>query len=157
MTCFNKRLCRCLLVLFISLATTVNAQDITNNGFYQSFMKHLKLTNRASYQGRLVFHSIKMTTNSEGVINHYEAGNSIDTMLKDDIAKAFLGADKHGLKSYKFKNKSLILPIVIVTAQVHPINYSMWDFPSDKTDKFSKEVYLPPFVYFCSPEKPINN
>ena len=75
-----------------------------------------------------------------------------------DLARAFQSLDKSGLGSYQFKNRVLILPFIILSGPLMPLEEQMWKFRTENSSKACKEILLPPFIFFLSTSfKPVDN
>ncbi len=143
-----------LLIIFLILTIPAKAQDMLDNTFYRTLMKNFKLSPpRERFMGYSLY-SIRMQTDSKGVIVSYEPSVNIDSILLKDIDYAFLKADKTGLVSFKYRKKTLILPVMIARQDLTKINFEMWKY---KTEIRSKVVLLSPFIYVMGTMKPIDN
>ena len=146
------------LAILTLLSTFTYCQPISESTFYRSLNKNMKLSDRSSYQGRNEFHSVSLKTNSKGEVISYETSLSMSEVLQKDLARAFQSLDKSGLGSYQFKNRVLILPFIILSGPLMPLEEQMWKFRTDNSSKACKEILLPPFIFFLSTSfKPIDN
>lgn len=146
-----------LLAILTLFSNLTYSQNITQSTFYTSLNRSMSLSNRSSYQGRNEFHSIRLNTNAKGEVISYETSVSMAEVLQKDFVRAYQSLDKAGLVSYKFKNKVLILPFIILNGPIVPLEEQMWKFRTDDPRKKRKEILLPPFIFFLSSYKSIDN
>jgi len=144
-----------LFIFLLYIPYSANAQDMSNNTFYNSFMKHFKLSApRERFTSGFSLHSIRMKTDSKGMIVSYEPSLNIDSILLKDIDKAFHQADKAGLAAFKYRKKTLILPVMVIRENPTGVDFGMWNYGKELR---SNIVLLSPFIYLMSSMKPIVN
>jgi len=95
-----------------------------------------------------------MKTDSKGMIVSYEPSLNIDSILLKDIDKAFHQADKAGLAAFKYRKKTLILPVMVIRENPTGVDFGMWNYGKELR---SNIVLLSPFIYLMSSMKPIVN
>ncbi|WP_090706808.1 hypothetical protein [Daejeonella rubra] len=144
-----------LFIFLLYIPYSANAQDMSDNTFYNSFMKYFKLSApRERFMAGFSLHSIRMKTNSKGVIVSYEPSLNIDSILLKDIDMAFRQVDKAGLKTFKYRKKTLILPIMVIRGNPSGVDIGMWQYEKELR---SNIVLLSPLIYLMSSMKPIVN
>jgi len=147
-----------LIILFVLIGSNSYGQTFSNSKFYTSFFKPFHLSERSSYQGYNGFHSIKFKTNAKGQIKSYETSLSMTESLKNDVAYAYEKSDKNGLIEFNLKNKTIIIPLFIISSKpLSSQNENMWNFGSKSKPLNADEIILPPIVYYLSTLKSIVN
>jgi|GEM_PF-3999086 hypothetical protein len=144
--------------LFCSICFEVKSQNIAEKGFYSTFIKNFSFKDYTSYKDKNPqFHSIKFISNADGLITKWELSTSIDSTLAESINKALNLMDEKQLRIDNYKDCTMILPFIILTGPLKPINQGMWNYDSiDNTDS-KKEKLLPPLVMFMGFNKMIAN
>lgn len=144
-----------LFIFFLYISFSAKAQDMADNTFYRSFMKNFKLSSpRERFTAGFSLHSIRMKTDSKGVILSYEPSLNIDSILLKDIDVAFRLVDKAGLTSFKYRKKTLILPVLVIRGNPTGFESGMWNYEKELR---SNVVLLSPFIYLMSSMQPIVN
>lgn len=146
------------MLLFWFISFEANSQDIAEKDFYSNFIKNFSFKNYTSYKDKNPqFHSIKLISNAEGLITRWELSTSIDSTLAGSINKALNLMDKKQLRISNYEDCIMILPFIILTGPLHPINQGMWNYSSDDNTDSKKERLLPPLVMFMGFNKMIYN
>lgn len=145
--------------LFCLIGFEAKSQDIAEKDFYSIFIKNFSFKNYSSYKDKNPqFHSIKLMSNADGLITKWELSTSIDSTLAGSINKALNLMDEKQLRISNYKNCAMILPFIILTGPLRPINQGMWNYRSDdNTDSKRKERFLQPMVMFMGFNKMIDN
>ncbi|SDM26638.1 hypothetical protein SAMN05421813_108155 [Daejeonella rubra] len=148
-----------LAAIFCLMKFEAYSQDISSSDFYKAFYKYFYFKNYYSYKDKIPqFHSIKLISNTNGLITKWEISTSTDSILAGSINRALNLMDEKQLRISDYKNCTMILPFIILMGSPRLINHEMWNYRSDdNTDSKRKERLLPPLVMFMDFSKMIDN
>ena len=144
--------------IFCSISFEVKSQNTEEKDFYSIFIKNFSFKDYTSYKDKNPqFHSVKFISNAGGLITKWELSTSIDNTLAESINKALNLMDEKQLRIGNYKDCTMILPFIILTGPLKPINQRMWNYGSDDSTDSKKEQLLPPLVMFMGFNKMIVN
>lgn len=147
-----------LAAVFCLMNFEAYSQDINSSEFYKAFNKYFYFKNYSSYQAKNPqFHSIKLISNTDGLITKWEISTSTDSILAGSINRALNLMDEKQLRISNYKNCTMILPFIILTGSPRVINQGMWDYKSENTASTRKERLLTPLVMYMDFNSMIDN